>query len=296
MKQNPIYRRETMVSARSFRLALIPMIFNGILALVALLNLYSTLGQVKLTAEIQYSNFMNLYMFVAVLEFVMVVLLMPALTAGSISGERERRTLELMLTTKMTPADIIFGKLAASLSTMVLLIVSSFPVLAMMFIYGGVTVRDMGLLLLCYMVAALLVGSIGICCSAVFKKTMVATVASYGVLGILVLGTCLANQLVLYLQQWGGDAWLVSAGQNGTAADSGHFLYLLLVNPTTTFFLTMLRMAGQEQGSGLVLRIFGNHNMEGIRSGWVAGSIVIQVVMTGVFLWWAVKALEKGRR
>ena len=98
---------------------------------------------------------MNLYMFVAVLEFVMVVLLMPALTAGSISGERERRTLELMLTTKMTPADIIFGKLAASLSTMVLLIVSSFPVLAMMFIYGGVTVRDMGLLLLCYLLSTL---------------------------------------------------------------------------------------------------------------------------------------------
>lgn len=58
MKQNPIYRRETMVRARSFRLALVPLMFNGILALVALLNLYSTLGQVKLTAEIQYSSFL----------------------------------------------------------------------------------------------------------------------------------------------------------------------------------------------------------------------------------------------
>ena len=32
MKQNPIYRRETMVRARSFRLALVPLMFNGILA------------------------------------------------------------------------------------------------------------------------------------------------------------------------------------------------------------------------------------------------------------------------
>lgn len=296
MKQNPIYRRETMVRARSFRLALVPLMFNGILALVALLNLYSTLGQVKLTAEIQYSSFLNLYMFVAVLEFVMVVFLMPAMTAGSISGERERRTLELMLTTKMTPADIIIGKLAASLSMVAFLVVSSFPVMAMMFIYGGVTLWDMGLLFLCYMTAALLAGSIGICCSAVFKKTTAATVASYIVLGILVAGTWVANQAVLYLHQWGGEAWLVSAGQGQAAEHSGRFLYLLLVNPAATFFLTMLRMAGQEQGSGLVLRIFGNHSMEGIRSGWVAGSIVIQVVMTGVFLWWAVKALEKGRR
>ena len=113
---------------------------------------------------------------------------------------------------------------------------------------------------------------------------------------ILVLGTCLANQLVLYLQQWGGDAWLVSAGQNGTAADSGHFLYLLLVNPTTTFFLTMLRMAGQEQGGGLFSRLFGNHSLESIHNTWVAGSIVIQLVMAGVFLWMAVRALERKKR
>lgn len=295
MKRNPIYRRETMVSARSFRLALILTVFNGILALVALLNLYSTLGQVKLTAEIQYSSFMNLYMFVAVLEFVMVVFLMPALTAGSISGERERRTLELMLTTKMTPADIILGKLAASLSTLALLIVSSFPVLAMMFIYGGVTLRDMGILLLCYLVAALLVGSIGICCSAVFKKTTAATVASYGILGIMVLGTYLVNQLVLYLHQWGGEAWMVSAGQGQAAENSGNFLYLLLVNPTTTFFLTILRMAGQEQEGNFLVQMFGNRNLESIHDVWVGGSVVIQVALAGVFLWMAVRALDRGR-
>ena len=41
MKMNPVYKRETTVSSRSFRLALIIMVFNGILALVALLNMYS---------------------------------------------------------------------------------------------------------------------------------------------------------------------------------------------------------------------------------------------------------------
>ena len=39
MKMNPVYKRETTVSSRSFRLALIIMVFNGILALVALLNI-----------------------------------------------------------------------------------------------------------------------------------------------------------------------------------------------------------------------------------------------------------------
>ena len=101
--------------ALSLLLALVLLIFNGILALVALLNMYSMLTQVRVTAEIQYSSFLDLYLFVAVLEFVMLVFIMPAITAGSISGERERQTLDLMLSTKMTPMQIVMGKLMASM-------------------------------------------------------------------------------------------------------------------------------------------------------------------------------------
>ena len=88
MKMNPVYKRETTVSSRSFRLALIIMVFNGILALVALLNMYSVVARVKITAEIQYSSFLNLYVFVSVVEFVMLMFIMPALTAGGGSGRR----------------------------------------------------------------------------------------------------------------------------------------------------------------------------------------------------------------
>ena len=156
MKGNPIYKREMTVSSRSFRLALALLVFNGILALVALLNMYSTMVQVRVTAEIQYKSFLDLYIFVAVLEFLMLIFIMPAITAGAVSGERERRTLDLMLSTKMSAAQIVLGKLAASLSTMMVLIISSFPILALVFVYGGVTVRDIGILLVCYGAAACL--------------------------------------------------------------------------------------------------------------------------------------------
>ena len=77
MKTNPVYKREIMVSARSIRLALVLLVFNGILALVALLNMYSTLAQVRLTAEVQYTSFLDLYLFVAALEFMMLICLPP---------------------------------------------------------------------------------------------------------------------------------------------------------------------------------------------------------------------------
>ena len=64
MKQNPVYNREMRVSSRSMKLPLIIFLFNGILFLVTLLNMYSVIMQVKASASIQYSSFMELYEFV----------------------------------------------------------------------------------------------------------------------------------------------------------------------------------------------------------------------------------------
>ena len=154
MKTNPVYKRECMVSARSFKLALVLLVFNGILALVALLNMYQSIAQVKVSGSVTYENFLQLYTFVAALEFMMLMFIMPALTSASISGERERQTLDLMLTTCMTPADIVLGKLEAALGTMSLMVVSSLPILAMVFVYGGVAASDLILLVCCFFAAA----------------------------------------------------------------------------------------------------------------------------------------------
>ena len=58
MMQNPVYSREMKVSSRSIRLPLIIVLFNGILSMVTLLNMYSAVAQVESTAVIQYSSFM----------------------------------------------------------------------------------------------------------------------------------------------------------------------------------------------------------------------------------------------
>lgn len=298
MKMNPVYKRETMVSARSFKLSLILLVFNGILALVALLNMYSTLAQVRLTAEIQYSSFLDLYVFVAVLEFIMLIFIMPALTAGSISGERERQTLELMLTTRMTPAEIVLGKMMASLSTMSLMIISSFPILAMVFVYGGVTLNDIIVLLLCYVASALFVGSLGICCSAVFQKTTLSTVVSYGLIAIVVIGTYGINRFAVYMSQVHADAYLASVGQLADGGTSGGFLYLLLMNPTSTFIATMMRLAGTgiNQAEYAVASWFGDREMNLVISNWVECSIMIQFLLAMLFIWIAIRAVAPGKK
>jgi ABC-type transport system involved in multi-copper enzyme maturation permease subunit len=299
MKMNPVYKREITVSSRSFRLALILVLFNCILALVVLLNMYSVVEQVKMTAEIQYSSFINIYAFVAVVEFVMLMFIMPALTAASVSGERERQTLDLLLTTTLKPWEIIWGKLMASFGTMFLMVMSSFPLIFVSFVYGGVTAYDIFILLLCYLSVALLCGSMGICFSSIFKRSTIATVVSYGVLVMIAAGTYAVNIFALSIARLNVvNTYASSVSRIADQANSGAFLYLLLINPVATFYVMINSQAGDNQVLKSLNSWFGPHPQNGIMKHWVVLSIFIQLLLAAIFLFTAVRAISpaKGKR
>lgn len=277
MKINPIYWQEARVSSRSFRLPLIIFLCNTILSLAALLNMYSMVTQAKVTAEIQYSSFLNLYILVACIEFVMILLIVPALTAGSISGERERQTLNLLLTTRMTPMDIVVGKLMTGLSTMILLIISSFPILALVFIYGGVTIKDIVLLLMSFISAAVLSGSIGICCSSMFRKSTIATVVSYCVMAVLVLGTTAAVRF-------------------GGSSGFSFLVWLLLLNPGVPFGAAMGEQLGNVRRIS-VLQTWTGSSLQRLTAGdWLWLGIIMQLLLAGACLWAAVNQVNPRRK
>lgn len=297
MRANPVYKREMTVSSRSIQLPLIMMAFNSILALVALLDMYSVASQVNVTAEIPYASFLDLYVFVALIEFLMLFFIMPALTAGSISGERERQTLDLMLSTQMTPAQIIFGKLCTSLVHMALLVISSFPVVSLVFVYGGIRLKDLGLLMLLYLAVALLCASFGLCFSAVCKRSTVATAMSYGFLAFLLVGTYAINFFVWSMSQMGAESYLNQVGGMAGQVNSGAFFYLLLLNPALTFYQVIGNQVGNRELSRGMGQWFGSRPADPILEAWIPASILVQMLLAAVFLWIAVKALDpvKGR-
>lgn len=290
---NPICSRETRVASRSLRLPAIITVFNSILALVALLSMYLNVAQVKMTAELQYGSFLELYGFVAVIEFLMLVFLMPALTAGAISGERERQTLDIMMTTKVTRWDIVSGKLTYSLMVMFLVIVSSFPVLALVFVYGGISWLDLGLLILCYITSALLAGGIGICCSAIFRRSTVSTVIAYGMTALMLIGTYAVN---LFANSLAGMSRINSSmviQETARQTGSGGLLYLLLFNPSATF---MMILNGQMKPSQIhVENWFGVREANIITEYWVPVSMAVQIAAAALFIFIAVKMMDPER-
>ena len=301
MKQNPVYKWETRVNSRSLRLPLILTVFNGILCAVALMNMYSVVSQVKATATIQYSSFMEMYEFVATIEFILLTFIVPAVTASSISGERERQTLELMLTTQMTPAQIVNGKLMSALSTLLLLIISSFPAIMMVFVFGGITPIDVVALLLCYTAVALFAGSLGICFSSAFKRSTLSTVLTYGVLVSIVGGTYFVNRFVLGLSAGRINSYAITygIGRAQQQPTSGNFVYLLLMNPAATFYAIISGQAGSGSGVDKLCKAFGIVQKGWVMENWVLISIVLQLAVAACLLAlaiWFVNPIRRRRK
>ena len=59
------------------------------------------------------------------IQFAMILLITPAMTAGSIAGERERQTLDMLLVTNTGSLRIVAGKLLESLGYVALLLVAA---------------------------------------------------------------------------------------------------------------------------------------------------------------------------
>jgi ABC-type transport system involved in multi-copper enzyme maturation permease subunit len=112
-------------------------------------------------------------------ELVLVLFIAPALTAAAIAGEKERQTLDLLLCTRVRPASIVIGKLVASLLFSLLLLLASVPVFSVVFLFGGVELRQVigvaGILGL----TAVVIGSIGLLCSTLMRRPTGATVVAY---------------------------------------------------------------------------------------------------------------------
>lgn len=118
-----------------------------------------------------------------------VVFLAPSSTAGAISLEREKQTLDLLVTTPITSLAIVIGKLLSTLVYVFLLIAASIPLMAVVFVYGGVGPEAVLSGYLVLLVTALGFGSFGLLCSTLVKRTTAATaITIFGVLA-LTIGT-----------------------------------------------------------------------------------------------------------
>ena len=139
----------------------------------------------------------TVFAWMAFTQLVLVTFIAPALTSGVVSGEKEQKTLGLLFTTLLKRKHIIWGKLFSSLSFLLLLILSSMPLLCLSLVLGGVSPVEIAISYLLLLFSAVTFGMIGLSCSTHFRKTSIATVVTYVMVLFLVIGLAITAELMV---------------------------------------------------------------------------------------------------
>ncbi|MBR5429251.1 MAG: ABC transporter permease subunit [Firmicutes bacterium] len=189
---NPIIAFSATRRMRSFRTMLIVIAYVAALLLIVLAFLGPFLN------HFIYLNTMRTgplcYLALLIAQFVLIILIAPAMTSASIAGERERQTLDLLLVTNTGSFRIVTGKALESFAVLALLILCGLPVMSLCLLTGGISLWQILIGELFLLAEAFACVSIGVFCSSVSRSTVLSGVLSY--LVILVIGFVTALPLL----------------------------------------------------------------------------------------------------
>ena len=180
LMDNPIIRKELRGRMRGWRAFVVLTIYLLILACF-ISTLYYAYASAAETMYGPDSYLIGKVVFGGVLgaQMMLVIFITPAFTAGTISGERERQTYDLLRTTLLSAPTLVIGKLVSSLFYVVLLMLAAVPLESMAFLLGGVTPEEVIISQFILLATALALGAASVYISSRVKSTLAATVLSY---------------------------------------------------------------------------------------------------------------------
>jgi ABC-type transport system involved in multi-copper enzyme maturation permease subunit len=183
---NPVLQRELLTNLRAPRAFVLLLVYQVILAGVVLIA-YPRDIRIDLTNE--FTKVQGLVDFFFLGQFAIASLMAPSFAASAITGEKERKTYEMLLASPIRPWSIVLGKLIASLTHLTVLMVASLPIIMLCLPLGGVAIQEVVAAYVGLLASVFLFGSISIACSSYFKRTSSSLVVSYSIiLPMVVLG------------------------------------------------------------------------------------------------------------
>jgi ABC-2 type transport system permease protein len=210
-----VLRGAALVAGQEFRIRLRTGRWRSLLgAWVLVLGLftifvYAALGTTSQTK----ARGVPLFGFLMLFVLGLVLVISPALTAQSVNGDRERGTLATLQITRLSPAQIALGKLAAGWAVGLVALALTVPFVGFAMLAGGPTfARAAGVLA----VAALLMGvvcAVSQALSALLARSITSALLSYVVVFALTVGTLIAFAIASPLvadQRTGPDGYVQS--------------------------------------------------------------------------------------
>ncbi len=222
LSPGPLFALEMVTSARRIRYFVVRVLYAAVL-LLGLWNVcqafnrpYSSANDIAAVARFSWIFFS----YFSRLQILAVVAAGPAMAAGAIATERERRTIEYLFASTLTNAEIVFGKLLARLMHIGYLVLVGMPILSIAMLMGGIAPEAIVLLTIVTISTALAVSIISITVSVWSARAREAVVRAYLVIIVLLV---LPPTMLMMHGNWFYDAILDPINEQ-----------LLLANPFYT--------------------------------------------------------------
>jgi ABC-type transport system involved in multi-copper enzyme maturation permease subunit len=121
----------------------------------------------------------TLFAVFAYTQSLVVLLITPALVAGVIADERRRKTLDYLLSSRLTSAEIVLGKLAARLLSVGTFLAMGLPIVVMLSFFGGVDPNGVFLFFAATASTTVFLAALSILVSTFAKRPRDAVVTTY---------------------------------------------------------------------------------------------------------------------
>ena len=290
VRLNPIVKKDVMVQSRSMKICWGVFAYDAILALVFFLAMAIIRQEIRYSDGNVYGAMVWLYPILGVTQLVILGVVVPVRTASSISGEKERQTFDIMMTTGMTPFSVILGKVMTAIVQSMFFVVASMPIMALCFTIGGMSWSYLFWFLAVAFLVSFFAASIGILCSSICRKSISAVIMSYGFYLLFFLGTVLPS--ILY------QIFYINLSYSSYYNGWGNTPLFLLLNP----FIYLSEFFAQVMvGRSVVSELFGG-GMSGAILGqvatgyrWVVVSSVLFVSVSVLFLLAAARRIDPVR-
>jgi ABC-type transport system involved in multi-copper enzyme maturation permease subunit len=253
---SPVLDKEFRTRMRSWRSYLAIVLYLAFIGLVG----FVIFSQTDMMGRSMFDG-RGAFMVISYVQLGLISFVVPSLSAGVISGEREMQTLNLLLTTPQSSLSIILSKLLSSVAFMLLMIVASLPLYTMIILGGGVSPLELLETFLYLIFLIIVYGAVGIFYSTVLKRTVMSFIMSY------VTVAAISGLIPLF-------AMIFSAiWRTGLSGESLWYAISPIYGMSDLFFDV------------------------GGRDHWVLGwNVGMLAVLTGLAIWMSVRSLRSVRR
>ncbi|MCH7812952.1 MAG: ABC transporter permease subunit [Planctomycetes bacterium] len=281
---NPIVVRVVQGASRRPRHLWLRFAYLSVLLVVVLISLTSKVGRGGGSLSDLAKGASVTFKWASITQLALMCFLAPVFTAGAITQEKDAQTFNILLSTPLSNAQIVFGSLMSRLYFVLMLLVAGLPIFFITMVYGGVTASQIVESFAIAGGTAVLTGSLAIAISMIGVGTRRTILSFYLMIGLYLLAVYTLGV------NWTGS-WIAEAPES---IDGRKLSWLAAFHPFLSLEVALNRIPapaiGRVAAAGWLLKYFYAYP----QTVYVVLTLAVSFVLTVLSMFYVRRGAKEG--